>query len=269
MDYDFINELETAINAAKKAGDKILEIYEKDFEVCYKADESPVTEADIAANTIIETMLKAKFPEDGFLTEEAIDDDSRFKRKRFWIIDPLDGTKEFVKKNGEFAVNIGLVENGEVLLGVIYVPYTETVYYAVKGQGAYQERDGIKSQIHVSDRQESYRLLISRSHPSKKTLGVLYAYNDRIYSITKMGSSLKGCMIASGDYDVYYNFGRSMKWDTCAMDCIVSEAGGILRRLDDEPIDYMEREKVNYGFYILNRLENKVDLDKLKHLINI
>ena len=262
MDYKL--ELEVAIKAAKRAGEKILEVYQKDFEVCYKADESPVTEADIAANTIIESTLRETFPEDGFLTEEAIDDNSRFTKKRVWIIDPLDGTKEFVKKNGEFAVNIGLIQGDTILLGVVYIPFTKTLFYGVHGCGAYQVTDQETKRIQVSDRETSFRLLISRSHPSKRTMSLLEAYDDQIESITKMGSSLKGCLIANGDYDVYYNFGRSMKWDTCAVECIVKEAGGIFKRLDDLAIDYMEANKVNHGFYIINRSENKVDVAQLK-----
>ena len=178
----------------------------------------------------------------------------------------MDGTKEFVKKNGEFAVNIGLVQDGKILVGVVYIPCTKTMFYGVSGQGAYQIKDGQTTRIHVSDRTSSYRLLISRSHPSKRTLSLLYAYNDQIDSITKMGSSLKGCLIANGSFDVYYNFGRSMKWDTCAVECIVKEAGGIFLRLDDQPIDYMEKDKVNYGFYIINKSASKVDVEHLKTL---
>ncbi|MBF4695332.1 3'(2'),5'-bisphosphate nucleotidase CysQ [Fusibacter ferrireducens] len=266
MDYKL--ELKAAIEAAKCAGEKILEIYRKDFKVCYKADESPVTDADIVANTIIESVLRERFPDDGFLTEESVDDDSRFTQKRFWIIDPLDGTKEFVKKNGEFAVNIGLVQAGQVLLGVVYAPFTKTLFYAVQDCGAYQVKDHVEKRIHVSDRIDSFRLLISRSHPSKKTEGLLKVYDEQIQSITKMGSSLKGCLIANGEYDVYYNFGRSMKWDTCAVECIVKEAGGIFMKLDDHAIDYMEESKVNHGFYIINRSENKIDVEKIKAAVS-
>lgn len=261
---EYKNELDVAIQAAIQAGKRILDIYSKDFGVSYKSDESPVTEADIAANEVILSILRANFPEDGILTEESIDDDSRFSKSRFWIIDPLDGTKEFVKKNGEFAVNIGLVERNQILVGVVYSPVRDALYYAVRGNGAYEEKAGVKRRLKVSERTDDYRLLISRSHPSSRTLELLKICKDCIGDVTEMGSSLKGCLIASGEYDVYYNFGRSMKWDTCAMECIVREAGGIFSRLDDQPIDYMEIEKVNRGFYILNRMENKVNLLELE-----
>lgn len=257
-------ELNTAIQAAVAAGDKILEIYRNDFSVYYKDDKSPVTEADIIANQVILTLLANCFPEDGFLSEEVIDDRSRFDKQRCWVIDPLDGTKEFVKKNGEFSVSIGLVDRGKVVLGVIYVPVRKRLYYATLGTGAYRkEADGQVTKLMTSVRKKPYHLLISRSHPSKKTLALLEKEEQNILSVTEMGSAIKGCLIAEGLFDVYYNFGHSMKWDTCAMECIVHEAGGIMRRLDDQPINYMEQNTKNFGFYIINHPENRIDLDQL------
>ena len=255
-------ELDVAIKAAELAAAKIMEIYSKDFTVCYKNDQSPVTEADILANQVILETLSAAFPEDGFLSEEDSDDYSRKKKKRFWVIDPLDGTKEFIKKNGEFSVNIGLVENGKTILGVIYLPVRARTYYAVHTQGAYRkEKDGQPIQVHVSDRIKPYGLLISRSHPTKKTLTLMQTQAHDILHMAELGSSIKGCLIAEGLYDVYYNFGHSMKWDTCAMECIVTEAGGIMRRLDDRPIDYLEDDTKNYGFYIINHIKNRIEIN--------
>lgn len=261
----FEKELQCAMDAAYAAGEKIMEIYKKDFVVCYKDDTSPVTDADIASNTIIIKHLESMFPDDGMLSEEMDDDESRFDKRRFWVVDPLDGTKEFVKKNGEFAVNIALIIEGKVVLGVIYLPVKQTIYYAVSGQGAYKKyiSDNKVMELHVSKRIKPYHLLISRSHPSKRTQKFLSHNADVILSVTEMGSSIKGCLIAEGSYDVYYNFGLSMKWDTCAMECIVKEAGGVLKRLDDHDIDYMEHDKLNKGFYILNNWNNKVDLSKI------
>lgn len=259
MKYE--KELQTAIEAAQHASEKILEIYMKDFSICYKNDQSPVTDADILANQVILSTLTEAFPEDGFLSEESSDDASRFKRSRFWVIDPLDGTKEFIKKNGEFSINIGLVEKGEVVLGVVYVPIRKRVYYAVKGEGAFRkETNGKTLQISVSTRTKPYSLLISRSHPSKRTISLLQDQSADILVVTEMGSAIKGCLIAEGLYDVYYNFGHSMKWDTCAMECIVSEAGGELKKLDGTNIDYLEVETKNYGFYIVNTRENEIDI---------
>lgn len=261
----FDKELQCAMDAAYAAGEKIMEIYSKDFVVCYKDDTSPVTEADVASNTIILECLTSMFPEDGMLSEEVVDDESRFDKKRFWVIDPLDGTKEFIKKNDEFAVNIALIVDGKIVLGVVYLPVKKTVYYAVDGEGAYKKAldDEQIMELHVSERVKPYHLLISRSHPSKRTQKFLSHNADVILSVTEMGSSIKGCLIAEGSYDVYYNFGLSMKWDTCAMECIVKEAGGYLKRLDDCDIDYMENDKLNKGFYIINNWNNKMDLSKI------
>lgn len=256
-------ELDTALMAAKLASEKILEIYSKDFSVCYKNDQSPLTEADILANQVILETLINVFPEDGFLSEESTDDASRFIRKRCWIIDPLDGTKEFIKKNGEFSINIGLVDEGEVVLGVVFVPVRDRAYYAVKDEGAFRrESNGVVERLNVSKRAQPFNLLISRSHPSKKTVSLIQIKAKEILSVSEMGSAIKGCLIAEGLFDVYYNFGHSMKWDTCAMQCIVEEAGGIMRRLDDQMIDYAEDETKNYGFYIINRIENRVDISE-------
>ena len=256
-------ELDTALRAAKLASEKILEIYSKDFSVCYKNDQSPLTEADILANQVILETLMNEFPDDGFLSEESTDDASRFIRKRCWIIDPLDGTKEFIKKNGEFSINIGLVDEGEVVLGVVFVPVRDRAYYAVKDEGAFRrESNGTSERLNVSKREQPFNLLISRSHPSKKTVSLIQVKAKDILSVSEMGSAIKGCLIAEGLFDVYYNFGHSMKWDTCAMQCIVEEAGGIMRRLDDQMIDYVEDETKNYGFYIINRIENRVDISE-------
>lgn len=257
-------ELAIAIEAARMAGEKIMEVYRREFSVAYKEDSSPVTDADVEANRWILKTISAAFPDDAFLSEEVKDDDSRFNKKRCWIIDPLDGTKEFIKKNGEFSVSIGLVDDNRVVLGVIYLPVRDRVYYASEGQGSFRlEHNGQVTRLRVSERTRPFNVLISRSHPSKRTLAMLKLMEKDILSVTEMGSAIKGCLIAEGLYDVYYNFGHSMKWDTCAMEPIVREAGGIMRRLDDLPINYREKETRNYGFYIVNRHSNRIDLLKL------
>lgn len=249
-------ELEVAITAAYAASEKILNIYNKDFDVAYKDDDSPITKADVEANAVIQKIIGEAFPNDGFISEEMVDDGSRMVKKRFWVIDPLDGTKEFVKRNGEFTVNIALVHGDMPVLGVIFAPVLQTLYYGIKGGGAFcKDREGIKS-LRVSNRVNPIRMLVSRSHPANKTYDLIQQMKSKIECVEEMGSSLKGCFIAAGAYDIYYNFGRSMKWDTCAMTCIVEEAGGLIMRLDGSPIDYTEKNNVNHGFYIINRLEN-------------
>lgn len=257
VSMEILEVLDVAIRAAIKAGDRILEVYDKDFDVMIKEDKSPVTEADLSANHIIERILKEEYPHFALLTEEKVDDGLRFERKYSWIIDPLDGTKEFVKKNGEFSVNIALIDKESILLGVIYVPTTGQLFFAAKGHGAYEVQNGEKMPIHVSQRDGSLKLLVSRSHRTATTQQLIDENSDRILEVQELGSSMKGCYIAKGSYDAYYNFGRTMKWDTCAMECIVTEAGGVLRKLSGDKIDYWEENTANdHGFYILNKQSN-------------
>lgn len=255
----YASELHIALEAAEKAGAVIREVYQKELDIHQKKDDSPVTEADLKADQVISEMIKNHFPNDGLLTEESQDDGSRFSCNRFWVVDPLDGTKEFIKKNDEFSVNIALVDSQEVVLGVVYLPVQDVFYYATASSGAYKKtkKNGEVKRLKVSDRQSSYRLLVSRSHPSPKTKKMLENYGDQIESITEVGSAIKGCLIAEGLHDRYYNFGHSMKWDTCAVECIVKEAGGFLRKINGESINYNEKETLNQGFFIVNHLNDQ------------
>jgi len=260
---DLSREKKVAIKAALAAGAKILEIYRDVFEVEYKSDKSPVTRADLEADAIINGYLMSEFPNDGYLSEEEEDDFSRFSADRYWLIDPLDGTKEFVKKNGEFTVNIALVDSGSVILSVVYIPVEHVLYYAVKGEGAFKIIENKEYKLSVSNRKSNLRMLISRSRKSPKTLALLDRFGKKFESVIPKGSSLKGCLIAEGKSDVYYNFGKTMKWDTGAMDLIIKESGGIIKTLKDQEINYNEECNVNLnGFYILNLWENKIKIQQ-------
>ncbi len=253
-------ELEIAIEAARAAGSAIMKVYRKGFEVDYKDDNSPLTEADLNAHHIIVDRLQEAFPKYPILSEESVDDFIAEKHPWCWIVDPLDGTKEFVKRNDEFTVNIALTYEKLVVMGVVYAPVFDEMYYAVKGHGAYCVCSGEKSKIHVSDRTENLQVLQSRSRQSKRCMAYIEDNAEKIDSVTNMGSSLKGCRIAKGDFDVYYNCGRTMIWDTGAMEVIIEEAGGILNQLSDEPILYDLKKLVNdKGFYILNDIRNKFE----------
>lgn len=253
-------------NIAYESGQIILQIYDEDFEIDYKSDNSPLTKADRLANTHIVSFLKSEYPEYAILAEESIDNDERFSNDYCWIVDPLDGTKEFVKKNGEFTVNIALAHKGKSILGVIYVPVKDEIYYAFRNGGAYTIYDYSKDnnqaiKIQVSDNTEELTLLHSRSHKTSIIDNLIENNKEKIKNVLCAGSSLKGCLIAKGEGDIYYRFGPTMEWDTAAMQCIVEEAGGIFRQMDDSEMTYNRRNILNEkGFYILNRIENKLTL---------
>ena len=247
-----------------EAGERIMEIYKKDFNIEYKADESPVTDADKAADTYINLALAEKYPSAARLSEETADDISRRKNGLCFIVDPVDGTKEFVKRNGEFTVNIGLSYKERSVAGAVYVPVTGEIYYAFKSIGSfYSTKDGLseifaeKDKIHVSDRTGKLVLMRSRSHPDEKTLALVEAYKDKILSTVISGSSIKGCMIASGKGDVYYRFGPTHEWDTCAMQAVVENAGGVFLQGDLSEMTYNRENTLNAkGFVIANMREN-------------
>lgn len=250
-------------DTAKEAGEGIMEVYKKDFEVWRKEDYSPLTQADLAANKVICEALVKKYPDFSVLSEESADSPERLKNPRCFIVDPLDGTKEFVKKNGEFTVNIGFSYFGKSIAGVIYAPASGRLFYAAKGEGAYsQTRFGEyfnkENRITVSDKTENLRVVTSRSHLDEETREILSGNSAKIGGTVGIGSSLKGCLIASGEADVYYRTGYTMEWDTCAMQCVAEEAGGIFRQGDGSPMRYNRERPLNdKGFYILNRAENK------------
>lgn len=256
---DLSEVLETVKDITLEAGRRIVEIYSKDFSVDYKADQSPITEADQISNAFIVQTLSSKYPECAILAEESQDNPDRLKNQWCFIIDPLDGTKEFVKKNGEFTVNVALAFCGKPVLGVIGIPVTGEVYYAAKGMGAFYEKDGQTKKITVSTRTEDIRMMVSRSHRSDK-LEALIRKNG-INHIVSVGSAIKGCLIARGDAEVYYRFGHTMEWDTAAMQCIVEEAGGVFRQMDDSEMTYNRVNSLNEkGFYIINHPSNRLTL---------
>jgi 3'(2'), 5'-bisphosphate nucleotidase len=244
---------------AVRAGKAIMKIYETEFEVELKGDKSPVTLADTAANEIIVLFLRENFPAYAILAEESKDNLGRLANDFCFIVDPLDGTKEFIKRNGQFTVNIALAYKHKSVLGVVYAPVAEHLYYACEGGGAFFEdlKSGEKRQIHVSDRLDGITVVGSRSHSSPEEAELFEKYKDNIGYMISVGSSLKGCLVAAGEADVYYRFGPTSEWDTAAMQCIVEEAGGIFRQTDGTPMRYNREDIINrIGFYAVNRVEN-------------
>ncbi len=249
--------LDTIKELSVTAGKEILKLYRKDIPIEYKEDKSPVTKADKIANDIIISGLNRAFPDIGILAEESSDDLSRLERRYCFLVDPLDGTKEFIKGNDEFTVNIALTEWGKPIGGVIYVPVYKELYYGWAGEGAFSLINGVKKRLHVSKRIGDIRLAKSRSHHSN-LLDKLIAENH-ISHIIVAGSSYKGCLLARGDVEAYYRFGRTMEWDTAAMEIIVTEAGGIFSGMDGNPLLYNKKNPENpQGFYLLNSEENKL-----------
>lgn len=258
MAYDY--ELEVARKAAMEAGRAILEVYFEDIEVILKSDDTPVTRADYASNVLILDRLIHAFPHHGFLSEESIDDPIRLEKEYCWIVDPLDGTKEFIKKNGEFTINIALAKDREIVMGVVYAPVKEELFFAIRGEGAFMEKEGQVTRLHVSERLVDLYALKSRSHETIRYAELLAKHSERILVIHRMGSAYKGCLIARGDYDIYYNFGHTMVWDTAPVDLIVTEAGGYFRQLDHTLFKYNTKKiKNDNGFLILNRPENRLE----------
>lgn len=255
-------ELEVCKETAIRAGKAIMEIYESDdgSEVTYKADESPLTKADRASNAIIVKELKEKFPEYAILSEEEKDDHARLANVFCFVVDPLDGTKEYVKRNGQFTVNIALAKDHKSIMGVIYVPVTGELYYASEGNGAFLSTpDGKTQKLQVSENTDHTKLraVMSSSHGAPEMEELIEKY--QIKELVRIGSSLKGCMVAKGDADIYFRHNPTMEWDTAAMQCIVEEAGGIFRQMDDTEMRYNRENSLNdKGFYAINREENRI-----------
>ena len=251
-------ELKAMIEAGLLAREKIMEIYNQDFSIEIKDDKSPVTEADKKADEMISSYLKERFPTYSFLTEESLDNLSRLDNPYCFIVDPVDGTKDFCAKNGEFATNIALSFNHHVVVGVIIVPASKDVYYAVKGEGAYHlASDGTLTRLFVNDKIDELTLLTSRFHSTdfEKQLPSL---DPRIKFVKCFGSSIKACKIASGEAEIHYRRGEGTKeWDIAPLDLLVTEAGGYFIKPDGSSYLYNKKDVYNHeGYIITNRLEN-------------
>ncbi|MGE4416350.1 MAG: 3'(2'),5'-bisphosphate nucleotidase CysQ [Marinobacterium sp.] len=238
---------------ALEAGNAILEIYGREFTVEEKEDKTPLTEADKAANSIILAGLEALPVDIPVLTEEAVEAFTGADRQgRYWLVDPLDGTKEFIKRNGEFTVNIALIEQGQPVLGVVFAPALNVTYLGAENVGAFKvDGAGERQPIKVVEHQAGtpWRVVGSRSHASQDTLDWLKALGD--YELVPMGSSLKICLVAEGVADVYPRLGPTCLWDTGAAHAVVSAAGGRLTTLDGTHLDYGSPETVLNPWFVV------------------
>jgi 3'(2'), 5'-bisphosphate nucleotidase len=250
--------IEPLIALAESAGRSILEIYEAGFEITDKSDNTPLTDADLAAHNTITEGLKRLTPEIPILSEESasIPFEERRQWQRYWLIDPLDGTREFIKRNGEFTVNIALIEHHQPILGVIQVPCNGILYYGWRDGGAWkkmpeQAAGPIEARL---PSQEQLVVAGSRSHQSETITGFL----DKIgaHRIFPMGSSLKSCLVAEGLADLYPRLGPTSEWDTAAAQCIVEEAGGRLTDTAMEPLRYNTKDSLlNPHFFVFGKGE--------------
>lgn len=233
-------ELDEAARIARRAGELVLGLYHADYDVEMKGKNDPVTEADKLANDHIVAALRAAFPDDGVVAEESLDRSDATARRRCWFVDPLDGTKEFIAKNGEFAVMLGLAIDGESQLGVVYQPVFDKLYRGVVGQGATLERAGTTTPLSPSDvaSPADLKLVVSRSHRARtidevvRRLGIAHE--------TRSGSvGLKIGIIAERTADLYVHYSdRSSLWDTCGPEAVLRAAGGRFSDLTGAPYRY-------------------------------
>ncbi len=265
MNTQDLKQLESyCCHLSKEAGKKIMEVYnDPDLftQTEIKGDNSPLTLADKRANDLIVTGLKEKYPAIAILSEEEKDDLSRRENPLCFIVDPLDGTKEFIKRNGQFTVNIALAQHQKVIMGVIFVPATGDLHYASQGNGSFhQNPQGVETKNQVSTQvglepPEKIRLAMSASHGSPEMDALIEKY--KFTQFVRMGSSLKGCLVAKGDAEIYYRHGLTCEWDTAAMQCIVEEAGAIFRQMDGSEMLYNRENTLNEkGFFIVNHEKN-------------
>ena len=250
---DFTGLLEPAVEIARVAGGKILEIYNSDFAVEEKDDRSPLTAADMASHHAIVDGLQALTPDIPVLSEESksLPFDVRSGWQTYWLVDPLDGTKEFIKRNGEFTVNIALIHNGVPVLGVVHVPVTGVTYRACEGLGAFRQEAGSEPRrIGVRTLTDGPVLVVgSRSHRGESLNAFLEKLGE--HEMVSMGSSLKICLVAEGAADIYPRLGLTSEWDTAAAQCVVEQAGGTVTDTDMQPLRYNTKDSLLNPFFLV------------------
>lgn len=253
-------DINKIIGICEEAGAAILEVYKQDFEVFSKEDASPLTMADKNANDIIVAGLKKYYPEIPIISEEnkQVPYEERKNWSKFWLVDPLDGTKEFIKKNDEFTVNIALIENGAPVAGVVYLPVNKVSYYGIVGEGSYKKlADGSleqlpKNPVHYQDKDEIL-VVASRSHMSDEVVQFIDELKaaGKTVDFVSAGSSLKFCLVAEGTADVYPRLGPTMEWDTGAAHAVALGAGrNVLRADTRQPLTYNKENLLNPWFIV-------------------
>ncbi|HHJ36713.1 MAG TPA: 3'(2'),5'-bisphosphate nucleotidase [Gammaproteobacteria bacterium] len=242
------------VNIARDAGDAILHIYEAGFDIEEKEDKSPLTDADLASHNLIVQRLGELTPDIPILSEESakLPFEERASWETYWLVDPLDGTREFIKRNGEFTVNIALIHRHKSILGVINVPVLDVDYFAWEKGGCYKaENKGEAKAISVKKLNDNARLTVagSRSHGSEMMQHYMAKLGD--VETLSMGSSLKFCLVAEGRADLYPRLGLTSEWDTAAAHCIVEQAGGYITKTDMTPLEYNTKDSLLNPFFFV------------------
>lgn len=261
-----VENIEKVIKIAEKAGEAVLDIYHRNFLSYEKEDKSPVTEADLIANKIILKELR-KYGY-GILSEESQDNLTCLKKEKVWIVDPLDGTTDFIQKTGDFSIMIGLAQKGEPVLGVVYQPTENKIYFSQKGKGAYLKTKDFLKKLRVSLRENKIRLAVSRFHLDSAEMSLANKLN--VQKIKKMGSvGLKIGLIAEGKADLYFTkTSKTHRWDSCAPEIILKEAGGKITDLEGKKLFSNRKQTKNLkGLLATNGLIHQKVIKIINHPI--
>jgi 3'(2'), 5'-bisphosphate nucleotidase len=247
------NVLEQLVEISRRAGLKILEWYEGDMGITQKSDDSPLTKADLASHELIKAELSQRWPAIPVLSEESADIpwETRQNWREYWLVDPLDGTKEFINRNGEFTVNIALIRDHQPVMGIVHVPVTDTSYFGARDHGAWrQQGSGAATVIQVRQPAAQPPVIVgSRSHANPALIGHLNRLGE--YALTSMGSSLKFCLVAEGMADFYPRLGPTNEWDTAAAQAVVEAAGGQVVKVDGSALGYNTKDiYLNPHFFV-------------------
>lgn len=261
LDLEFL--CKQCVEIARHAGEEILKIYNSTYDIQQKDDKSPLTDADLAAHNVIVKALSELTPDIPILSEESakLPFDVRKQWETYWLVDPLDGTREFIKRNGEFTVNIALIDNHKSIIGVVHVPVLNIDYFAWLDGGCYKtEKDQPTRPIKVK-KLDGGKLVIagSRSHGSEMMQAYMKNIGDA--DLLSMGSSLKFCLVAEGKADLYPRLGLTSEWDTGAAHCVVEQAGGYITKTDMTPLEYNTKDSLlNPFFFVFG--DNSTDWSK-------
>lgn len=261
--------MQTILPILEEAAEAILAIYHQEIpaDISIKPDASPVTAADMASHAIIMKRLMGIFPDIPVISEESKYADYSIRKayKQFFLLDPLDGTKEFIRKNGEFTINLGLIEDGRPVFGAVYIPVDQVAYFGYRGQGSYKLEGKTETPIHsqpFSLGDEGLRVVASRSHLDEETIRIISKLSAP--EILPAGSALKFVRIAEGKADLYPRMGPTMEWDTAAAQCVLEAAGGFVARYPEHtPLGYNKESLLNPNFIAAGRLLDPEKMDLL------